>query len=69
MLVGTLEVKAAYLLFQRASTGSSAFRRWYYPGLPKDYTVNPRVELMIHRGVLQGKSAREIAEGIYERYG
>ena len=54
--------EAQRLVYKQAVTGGDRFRQWFYPGLPKDYTVNPKLKPEIERLMLRGYSAEEIAK-------
>ena len=54
--------EARNLIVREAACGPDRFHFWVYPS--NDYTVSPAVDAAILTGMLQGKSASQIAAHI-----
>jgi hypothetical protein len=48
-------------LFRHAVWCGDGWRQWFYPNLPRNYDVNPRVGELIERGIAEGSNAEDIS--------
>jgi hypothetical protein len=58
--------EALRLILERVTwEGNDRFCRWVYPDLPTTYHLNGELADEIEAGMLEGKSALQIAKAIY----
>jgi hypothetical protein len=62
--VNIIHEAALELVIHEAASGSDSFRQFVYPGLPKSYTINPKVDELINDGIGRGLSAVRILDEI-----
>jgi len=55
-------------LVKRAVNSGDGFRQWVYPNLPAKYDINRQAFDEIHQLMLEGHSAIEIVQTLYERH-
>ena len=57
------------LLWARAANSGDGFRQWFYPKLPKDYTINRQAYAEAEEMVLGGeRDTQKIADRIYSKH-
>ena len=59
---------AYFRLFELAALGGDGFRQWYYPGLPKNYDINPKIVPLITEIVANGGSAEDAYHAVLAAY-